>query len=185
MKFIETDIAGVVTIHIDKAEDERGYFARMFCEKEFADHHLSVKYVQNSISFNKKKGTLRGMHWQSEPFGENKIVSCIRGAIFDVAVDLRKDSFTFCKWTASMLSQEEHTMLYIPRGCAHGFQTLTDDAEVLYLTDQFYSPQHGCTVNFNDPALNIHWPLPVSVISEKDLHAPYAGFFIDRKPNAS
>ena len=176
MKFNETSVTGVYIICIEQIGDERGYFARMFCEKEFAEHQLSATFVQNSISCNKKKGTLRGMHWQAEPYGENKIVSCIKGAIFDVAVDLRKESPTYCKWVACTLTQHEHTMLYIPRGCAHGFQTLSNDSEVLYCIDQFYHPEHRRSINYNDPALNIPWPLPVSVISENDRQAPFIGF---------
>jgi dTDP-4-dehydrorhamnose 3,5-epimerase len=168
MKFIETKLQGAFIIRPDIIEDERGFFARTFCRREFEDHGLNPDLVQCNISFNKQKGTLRGMHYQAAPHTEAKLVRCTAGAIYDVIIDLRRDSPTFRQWLAEELAADSYCMLYIPQGCAHGFQTLTDNAEVFYQHSAAYSPDHACGIRFNDPALNIAWPLPVSVISAKD-----------------
>lgn len=169
MKFTETKIPGVYIIDIEPATDERGFFARTFCEKELAAHGLCTRFVQNSISLNKKKGTLRGMHFQAEPYQEIKIVSCNKGAIFDVALDIRKDSPAFKCWTSCELTGDNHRMIYIPQGCAHGFQTLQDDCQVSYQISEFYRPECSRGIRWDDPAIGIKWPIKEKIISQKDL----------------
>jgi len=153
---------------MEKRGDERGFFARAFCEREFAQHGLSSRIVQANNSLSARKGTLRGMHYQRAPHQEAKVVGCIRGAIYDVVLDLRPDSPTYLRWAAAELTAENHRSLYIPEGCAHGFQTLMDGAEVLYLMSEFYAPGHAAGVRYDDPAFAIEWPLPVACISDAD-----------------
>lgn len=172
MVFLETKIKGVFIIDLDRLEDERGFFARTFCAEEFEAHGLSNQFVQCSISFNKKKGTLRGMHYQVAPHPEAKLVSCIRGAIYDVIIDLRKDSSTYCQWFAVELSAENYKMLYIPEGLAHGFQTLEDNAVVLYQMSEFYQPECARGVRWDDPSFGIEWPLAERIISDRDRQYP-------------
>jgi dTDP-4-dehydrorhamnose 3,5-epimerase len=148
--------------------DERGFFARSWCEREFREHGLNSELVQCSISFNKERGTLRGVHYQAAPNPEAKLVRCTRGSLYDVALDLRPDSSTYLKWTAAELSAENHRALYIPEGCAHGFLTLEDQTEVLYQMSEFYYPEAARGVRWNDPAFGIEWPGKVEVISERD-----------------
>jgi dTDP-4-dehydrorhamnose 3,5-epimerase len=169
MKFSETKIPGVYIVDIEPKNDERGLFARTFCEKEFAAQGLCTRFVQNSISVNKKKGTLRGMHWQEEPHQEIKIVSCIKGAIFDVALDIRKESPTFKQWISCELTEDNHRMLYIPQGCAHGFQTLLDNSIVSYQISEYYHAECGRGVRGDALAIGIKWPIKEKIISQKDL----------------
>jgi dTDP-4-dehydrorhamnose 3,5-epimerase len=170
MRFEQTPLPGAWVIELDLLVDERGWFARMFDAHEFAERGLSTAVVQCNASFNARRGTLRGMHYQVEPHGESKLVRCVRGAIFDVAVDLRADSETRCGWHGVELSAENRRAFYIPAGLAHGFQTLTDDAEVLYQMGAPYVPEAARGVRFDDPAFAIDWP-PVDgqrIVSERD-----------------
>jgi dTDP-4-dehydrorhamnose 3,5-epimerase len=171
MNFIPMSIKGVYIIEPEKHEDDRGFFERRFCKKEFVDAGIDVHIVQINRSRSNATGTIRGLHYQTFPMEELKIVQCLRGMIFDVAVDLRKDSPTYLKWHSEILSEDNGKLLCIPKGCAHGFQTMYDNSEILYFTDQFYSREHERTVNYSDPVINIDWPLPVSFISEKDRKA--------------
>jgi dTDP-4-dehydrorhamnose 3,5-epimerase len=168
MKYHETKLPGVFEISIEPMADERGFFARSWCEKEFEAHGLNPALVQCNISVNKRKGTLRGVHYQVAPHSETKLVRCTRGAIFDVIVDLRSDSPTFKQWVGIVLTAEKRTMAYVPEGCAHGFLTLDDDTEVFYQMSQFYNTEAGRGVRWNDPAFAIDWPAKVEVISERD-----------------
>ena len=175
MVFVETKLQGVFIIEAGRIEDERGFFARTFCQHEFAAHGLNSQVAQCSMSFNKKKGTLRGMHYQVAPYEEAKIVRCTAGAIYDVAVDLRPHSPTFKHWVASELTEDNGKVLYIPDGCAHGFQTLMDDAEVCYQISEFYHPESARGARWNDPAFGIEWPLPNRpIMSDRD--RSYADF---------
>ncbi len=168
MIFTETQLKGLYIIEPERLADERGFFARTWCQKELASHGLENRLVQCSISYNPKKGTLRGMHFQTSPWEEVKIVRCTSGEIYDVVIDLRPDSPTFKKWFGLNLSQEERNMLYIPKGFAHGFMTLSDEVEVFYQMSEFYSPDHSGGLRWNDPAFGIRWPMAVQLISERD-----------------
>ncbi len=172
MIFQETKLKGAFVISPEKLEDERGFFARSFCVKEFAEHGLHPFIVQCNISYNKKKGTFRGMHFQAPPFEEDKIISCTHGAIMDYIVDLRIGSSTFKQWIAVELSAENRTMLYVPKMFAHGFVTLTPHAQVLYQMTQFYYPESARGFRWDDPAFNIHLPIPVEAIADKDKNFP-------------
>ena len=168
MNFIPTPLAGVWLIEPQRREDERGWFARTFCEQEFSARGLIAQWPQCSTSFNAKKGTLRGLHWQAAPHAETKLVRCTRGALWDVVVDLRADSPTFRKWFATELTPDNGRAHYIPAGCAHGFQTLADDTEVFY---QISVPHHSPSARgarWNDPAFGIAWPLPCPILSPAD-----------------
>jgi len=167
--FEETKLKGAYVINIEPIEDERGFFARSFCQKEFEQLGLNPCVAQCNISFNKKKGTLRGMHYQAAPHEEAKLVSCVKGSIYDVIIDLRPGSITYCQWVSVELSAENHKMLYIPEGFAHGFQTLEDNTEVFYQMSEFYHPESARGVRWNDPAFGIEWPLEERIISKKDL----------------
>lgn len=168
MKFIETKLKGAYIIELEPIEDERGFFARSFCQKEFEKHNLNFCIVQCNISYNKNKGTLRGMHYQVAPYQEAKLVSCTSGAIYDVIIDLRPNSPTYCQWFAVELSAQNYKMLYIPEGFAHGFQTLTDNTVVFYQMSEFYHPECASGVRWDDKAFGIEWPIPKPVISERD-----------------
>jgi dTDP-4-dehydrorhamnose 3,5-epimerase len=168
MRFEATNLAGAWLIVPEPVSDERGFFARTFCVRELAEHGLETEFVQHSASVSLKRGTLRGMHFQREPHGEVKIVTCVKGAILDVIVDLRPASPTFRRWRGFELTDENRHRLYIPKGFAHGFQTLTDNVEVGYLISAFYEPSAASGVRHDDPAFGIEWPLPVTAISEKD-----------------
>ncbi|MGA9144694.1 MAG: dTDP-4-dehydrorhamnose 3,5-epimerase [Candidatus Acidiferrales bacterium] len=172
MKFQETKIAGVFEIQIEPHSDERGFFARSWCEKEFKDKGLNSLLVQCSISLNTRKGTLRGMHYQAAPFPETKVVRCTQGAIYDVVLDLRPASVTFKDWIGVVLTAQKRNMIYVPAGCAHGFLTLENEAEVLYQISEFYHPESARGVRWNDPAFRIDWPEKVEVISERDGNYP-------------
>lgn len=168
MRFMETRLSNVLLFIPEPVMDARGYFARTFCEREFAQKGLDIHFVQHSISVSKLKGTVRGMHFQREPHGEVKVVSCRQGSIHDVILDLRPGSPTYLMWQAFELSAQNRHHLYVPKGCAHGFQTLTDNAEVAYLISAFYEPSASTGVRYNDPAFGITWPLPPVEVSEKD-----------------
>ena len=172
MIFKETDLKGAYIIEIEKLEDKRGFFARSFCQQEFQQHGLFSNIVQCNISYNKTKGTLRGMHYQVKPHEEIKIVSCVMGSICDVIIDLRPDSPSYHQWFAVELSAENYRMLYIPEGFAHGFQTLEDNTVVFYQMSKFYHPECAVGVRWDDPAFNIEWPDDERIISFKDLQYP-------------
>ncbi|AFZ14229.1 dTDP-4-dehydrorhamnose 3,5-epimerase [Crinalium epipsammum PCC 9333] len=168
MIFTETSLQGAFIIELEKLTDDRGFFARTFCQKEFAAHHLNPNLVQCNISFNHQKGTLRGMHYQAEPHAETKLVRCTKGAIYDVIIDLRSNSPTFKKWVAVELTADNKRMLYIPENFAHGFQTLADNTEVFYQMSEFYHPESANGVRWNDSAFGIQWPADEGIISVKD-----------------
>ena len=168
MKFIPTILNGSFTIQLDPINDERGWFARYFCKKEFSTIGHEKEWVQMNHSFSLKKGTLRGMHFQKPPHSEVKLVRCIQGSVFDVIIDLRKDSPTFLKWFGTELSAENKLMMYIPEGFAHGFQTLEDNSGLLYMHTAYYSPEAESGLRYNDPQVNISWPLEISEISMRD-----------------
>jgi dTDP-4-dehydrorhamnose 3,5-epimerase len=172
MKFFETPLKGAYTIELEKRGDDRGFFARLFCEKEFQDTGLESRFVQINNSTSSKKGTLRGMHYQLPPDGEVKVVRAIKGALFDVIVDLRPDSPTFKQSFGAELSAENRRMMYVPRGFAHGFITLEDDTEAFYLVSAPYAPGSERGLRYNDPSLGIKWPLTPTEMSEKDLNWP-------------
>jgi dTDP-4-dehydrorhamnose 3,5-epimerase len=167
-----TNFHDVWLIHLEPARDTRGFFARTFCVREFAEHGLETNYPQHSISFSARKGTLRGLHYQRAPHAEVKLVRCIKGVIWDVIVDIRSESPTYRQWQSFELSGSNGHQLYIPKGFAHGFQTLNDDVEVNYLISEPYAAAAACGIRYNDPAFGFTWPLPVSEISEQDLHWP-------------
>jgi dTDP-4-dehydrorhamnose 3,5-epimerase len=166
--FHETNLPGVFEINVQAKSDERGFFARTWCQKEFEAHGLNTKLVQCSVSFNVRKGTLRGMHYQAAPHQETKLVRCTRGAIFDVVIDLRPQSSQFKNYFGVVLTAENHNMVYVPEGCAHGFLTLEADTEVFYQISDFYNAGSARGVRFDDPAFQIPWPDKVEVISERD-----------------
>lgn len=193
MRFIETKLKGAFIIEIEPHEDERGFFARTFCQEEFKAHGLNPRVVQCNISFNKKKGTLRGMHYQVAPYEEAKLVRCTRGAIYDVIIDLRPESPTFKQWIAVLLTSSDEqivvhrslltglnvlfpaprSMLYVPEGFAHGFQTLEDNTEVFYQMSEFYHPECARGVRWDDPAFGIEWPeVEKRIICDRDLNYP-------------
>jgi dTDP-4-dehydrorhamnose 3,5-epimerase len=168
MQFHPTRLDGAWQIELAPAKDERGGFVRTFCEREFGERGLETRFVQHSLSINTHKGTLRGMHFQRAPHEEVKLVRCQRGAIWDVIVDLRPDSPSYLQWQGFELTAENGMQLYVPRGFAHGFQTLSDDCEVFYLISEFYAPEAASGLRHDDPRFAIAWPAPVSVMSEKD-----------------
>jgi len=170
--FIEIQLKGAYIIEPEKLEDERGFFARSWCEREFAAHNLNPRTVQCNISFNSKKGTLRGMHYQAAPRAEAKLVRCTRGAIYDVIIDLRPKSPTFKQHVAEVLTVDDHKMLYIPEGFAHGFQTLEDNAEVFYQISEFHAPECARGVRWNDPAFAIEWPISAPIMLKRDRNYP-------------
>jgi dTDP-4-dehydrorhamnose 3,5-epimerase len=172
MLFKETCLAGAFIVDLELYEDSRGFFARSFCIKEFEQHGLNFSIVQCNLSFNRKKGTLRGIHFQQLPTQETKFVRCISGAILDVIVDLRPGSPTYLSHFAVELSAENRKSLYVPIQFGHGFQTLVDNTEVMYQMGDYYTPEGAAGYRFDDPALKIEWPLPISEISDKDLSWP-------------
>ena len=161
-----------MVVEPERLADERGFFARTFCAREFAAHGLDSRLVQCSLSFNPRRGTLRGMHYQEGPHGEGKLVRCTRGRIHDVALDLRRDSATFRHHVAVELSAENRLALYLPPGVAHGFLTLEDGCEVVYQMSEFFDPAAGRGVRFDDPAFGIAWPAPVELVSARDRSYP-------------
>jgi dTDP-4-dehydrorhamnose 3,5-epimerase len=176
VRFVETPLRGAWVLELEKLADERGWFARTFDPEELREHGADPDVAQCNASFNASRDTLRGMHYQAAPHGETKLVRCVRGAIFDVAVDLRPDSPSYCRWHGVELSAENGRSFFIPKGMAHGFQTLAEDCEVLYQMGQRYVPEAARGVRFDDPAFGIRWPAPQGalIISERD--ASYADF---------
>jgi dTDP-4-dehydrorhamnose 3,5-epimerase len=173
MIFSETDLAGAFVIDLEPIEDARGFFARAWCERELAEHELETRIAQCNISYNERRGTVRGMHFQQPPHEEVKLIRCTRGALYDVILDLRRDSSTYAQWTGVELSDNNRRMLYVPRGLAHGFQTLADHTEIFYIVSEFYSPVAAAGVRWNDPTFHIEWPLgPPTAISDKDASWP-------------
>lgn len=168
MKFLKTKIAGVYIITPELKKDARGYFGRIFCLEEMRQIDPKFRIVQSNISSTLKKGTVRGMHFQKHPRSEGKIVQCLQGSVYDVVVDLRKNSPTYGKWVGQELSEKNRKMFFIPKGLAHGFQCLSAKCEMLYFMSEFYSPEHASGVRWNDPMFKIKWPVPVSNISDKD-----------------
>ena len=175
MKFSPTKLSGVWLVDLERREDERGFFARSWCQSEFERHGLNPRLVQCNVSFNRKRGTLRGMHYQVAPHAEAKLVRCTRGAIFDVAVDLRPESPTYRHWVGVELTAENGRALYIAEGFAHGFQTLADDSEVFYQMSEFFHPECARGLRWNDPAFGISWPSPNPIISDRDQNLPLLG----------
>jgi len=168
MKFTETDLAGVYLIDLEPRGDDRGFFSRVFCIDEFSAHGLETQFKQFNTSFSKVKHTLRGMHYQLGEAAEVKVIKCIRGGLYDVVLDLRPASPTFGKWTAAALSAENRRMMYVPKDCAHGFMSLTEDVEMMYFVSTFYDPAQERSVRWNDPAFAIEFPFPPALISDKD-----------------
>ncbi len=177
MIYKETNLKGSFLIEIEPKEDERGFFARSFCREEFKNKGIDFKIVQSNISYNKKAGTLRGMHYQIVPYEESKIVSCVKGRIYDVIIDLREDSATYCKWTAIELNADNFLSIYIPEGFAHGFQTLEDDTVVSYQMSEYFHTGSSQGVRWNDPAFKVNWPMVNKrIISAKDrMHPDFTG----------
>ncbi len=173
MKFNKLILEGAYTIDLEPKIDDRGFFSRLFCQKEFDQLGLESNWKQINNSFSKNKFTLRGLHYQSEPMSEVKLVRCIKGCIWDVIVDLRNNSKTFGNWFATELNENNRRMMYVPKGFAHGFLSLTENSEILYLVSEFYSSDHERTLRWDDPLHNIKWPESPIVISNKDMIAPY------------
>lgn len=176
MKFVATPLAGAFVIELERIADERGFFARSFCEDEFRRAGLETSFVQCSVSYNARKGTLRGMHYQRPPHAEAKIIRCTRGAIHDVIVDVRPSSPTYGQWFATELSAENYRMLYVPKEFAHGFQTLVDGSDILYMMSERYHPEVSGGLRWNDPRLGIRWPLPEPILSPRDAGYPDFAF---------
>jgi dTDP-4-dehydrorhamnose 3,5-epimerase len=173
MIFTELDLRGAYAVDIEPIEDDRGFFARSWCANEFAEHGLTTRVAQSNVSFNRRQGTLRGMHYQVAPHAETKLVRCTRGAVYDVIVDLRADSPTFKRWVGLELSADNRRALYVPEGFAHGYQTLAPDTETHYQVSEFYTPGAERGVRWNDPAFTIEWPDPANAfLSEKDAAWP-------------
>jgi len=170
MTFKESALKGVYIIELKPFIDNRGLFARTFCKKEFQEIGHDQEFVQFNHSVTHKKGSIRGMHYQMPPFSEIKLIRCVRGSVYDVIIDLRKDSSTFLKYTSVEITEHNMLSLYIPHGFAHGFQTLEDNTQLIYHHTAYYTPGYEAGILYNDPAIGITWPLPVSVITEKDLN---------------
>jgi len=176
--FTETTLKGAFLIDLEKLEDSRGFFARTWCQREFETHGITFRQVQCNVSYNKKKGVLRGMHFQSAPHEEAKLLCCTRGAIFDVIIDLRPASPTFSQHISAVLTAENRRMIYVPEGFAHGFQTLQDDTEIFYQMSERYAPEYAKGVRWNDPAFGIQWPEDEQLISDRD--QSYLDFIIPK-----
>ena len=172
MIFTETRLKGAFILELERREDERGFFARSWCQEEFQAHNLNSAIAQCNISFNRLKGTLRGMHYTAAPFEEAKLVRCTAGAAYDVIIDLRRDSPTFKQHVGEVLSAANYRMMYVPEGFAHGFQSLEDNTEIFYQMSRFYSPEHARGVRYNDPAFGIKWMIADPVILDRDRTYP-------------
>jgi len=172
MQFTPTQIPGASIIDTERFDDERGFFVLTWARDEFAAHGLNTHLAQCNLSYNHRKGTVRGMHWQVPPHAETKLVRCIRGGIYDVIVDIREDSPTYLQWIGVELTAENRRALVIPEGCAHGFQTLADATEVFYMLTEQYTPAAARGLRWNDPKIGVAWPLEISVISERDAQYP-------------
>lgn len=172
MRFVETSIDGAWLVELEPRGDDRGFFARMWCETTFAERGLNGRFVQSNCAFSRYRGTLRGLHGQAAPHGEVKLMRCVRGSVFDVVVDVRLGSPTYRQWFGAVLSADNRQMLYVPEGCAHGYQSLEDDTEVVYPVSAAYMPSAEFGIRWDDPAFAIEWPEPVRHISEKDAGWP-------------
>lgn len=172
MRFSETTVLGAYVIDIEPKGDERGFFARTFCEAEFAKRGLQTRFVQTNVSMSRHKGTLRGLHYQLEPSREAKLVRCLRGALYDVVLDLRLESPSFGRSFGAELTADNHRALYVPEGAAHGFETLQDDTEVFYMVSAFYAPDRERGVRFDDPRFAVSWPLAPIIVSDRDRQHP-------------
>lgn len=172
LRFTSTEVEGSLLVDPILRRDSRGNFSRTWCMREFAEQGVDFVPVQGNMGFSLRKGTLRGMHFQVEPSLEAKLIRCTRGRVFDVVVDLRPESSSYCKWYGAELTADNGRMLYIPERCAHGYQTLEDDTDLYYLTSQYYTPNAATGVRFDDPAFDIKWPLEVTAISEQDRNWP-------------
>src|SRR5215471_1989581 len=168
MIFTETKLKGAFILDIEKREDSRGFFGRVFCQNEMKAHGLNPKIAQANTAFNLRKGTVRGMHFQFPPAAETKLVRCTRGAILDTIVDLRPESTTYFQHVSVELNEDNHRALFVPERFAHGYQTLDDDTDTSYFVGEFYSPSNEYGIPYNDPRLGLQWPLPITVVSEKD-----------------
>jgi dTDP-4-dehydrorhamnose 3,5-epimerase len=168
MIFTELELKGAFLVEVKKMEDERGFFGRAWCQNEFTDHGLNPNFVQLNTSFSRKKGTIRGMHYQVDPYQEVKFIRCTRGRIWDVIIDLRPESPTFMKWTGNELTADNYRMVYVPENFAHGFITLEDNSEVYYPVSQVYTPGAERGLRYNDPLFKIKWPIDVTMVSDKD-----------------
>lgn len=168
MKFEETKLQGAYIVDLQQLQDERGFFARAYCANEFQSLDMVPEVVQANLSTNQVKGTLRGMHYQLDPYQETKFVRCIRGALYDVIIDLRPESPTYLEWVGVELTADNYRALFVPRDFAHGFVTLEDNTEAFYMVSQFYTPGAESGIRWNDPMFNIEWPIEPAVISEKD-----------------
>ncbi|HUY84806.1 MAG TPA: dTDP-4-dehydrorhamnose 3,5-epimerase [Steroidobacteraceae bacterium] len=173
MNFAPLELAGAFIVDADPRRDERGLFARTYCDEEFRAHGIDVPFRQCSVSYNARRGTLRGMHYQAEPYAEDKLVRCTAGAVFDAIVDLRAHSATHRRWFGAELSADNRRALFVPRGFAHGFVSLSDGAEVLYMISTPHAPDHGRGFRWNDPTVGIEWPLEPSVVSARDAALPW------------
>ena len=172
MNYVATSLPDVWIVELERHSDDRGYFARSWCEEEFRARGLNPRLAQCSVSFNARRGTLRGMHYQAAPHAEAKLVRCTRGAVHDVVLDLRPESKSFKQWITVELNEDNSRAVYIPEGCAHGFQTLTDNTEVLYQISEFHHPQSSRGVRWDEPAFGIVWPIENPILSERDQHHP-------------
>jgi dTDP-4-dehydrorhamnose 3,5-epimerase len=172
MKFLQTKLDGVFEIQLEPIFDERGFFARSWCKEEFEKHKLNSRLVQCNVSFNARKGTLRGIHYQAAPFPESKVVRCTRGSIYAVVIDVRRESPTFKGWIGRIMAATDRSMFYVPEGCAFGFLTMEDETEVFYQMSEFYRPESARGVRWNDPAFQVAWPAEVNVISARDRAYP-------------
>jgi dTDP-4-dehydrorhamnose 3,5-epimerase len=170
--FSEASVDGALIVDVERHDDERGYFARTWCAQEFADNGLNPGLSQASVSFSRRRGTLRGLHYQAPPHAEDKLVRCPRGAIYDVVLDLRPGSPTYLRHFGLALDEETHRALYVPKGCAHGFQTLTEDTLVFYQMSEPHAPESARGVRWDDPAFGIEWPLPDPILKERDATYP-------------
>lgn len=172
MQFSETPIAGVTLVDVIRINDDRGFFGRIWCRKEFEAYGLDSRAVQINTALSHRAGTVRGMHYQESPHSETKVIRCTRGKVYDIALDLRPSSSTFRQWFGVELSPDNQRILVIPPGCAHGYQSLEDCTELMYLTSEFYAPHAVRGVRYDDPAFTVTWPLPVSLISQQDATWP-------------
>jgi dTDP-4-dehydrorhamnose 3,5-epimerase len=173
MDFTQTSIEGVFILDVKRNEDERGFFGRIWCRKEFEENGIKLDILQINTAVSYSKGTLRGMHYQEAPYAETKVVRCTKGSVFDVALDIRPASRTFKKWFGIELSSENQRMLVVPPGCAHGYQTLEDETELMYITSEFYNPPAAKGLRYNDQAFDIKWPLQASIVSQADANWPF------------
>lgn len=172
MKFEETKLPGVYVVRLEPVNDERGFFARYFCKQVFEKKGLHSNFVQANISYTEKKRTLRGLHYQDSPYEEVKLISCVRGKVYDVVVDLRKTSLTYGNWFSIELNETDYTYLYIPQGFAHGYLTLSDNVQFIYLMGNYYQPNAVRGIKWDDPTLNITWPFTPKILSKKDKELP-------------